>query len=63
MPTLRKDFEVKQIESDDPEVLRYRIKLPAHLVNDPEFLKFFEKNLIKALADKFFKLPLDGTNG
>jgi hypothetical protein len=32
------DFEIKQVESDDPEKLKFLIKLPAEYCT-PEFLK------------------------
>jgi hypothetical protein len=52
-------FEIKQVETDDPEKVTYLIKLPDEVANDPEFVKFFQNEATKSLLAMFNKIWLE----
>ena len=56
-------FEIKQVDSGDPDKLTYLIKLPDKVVNDPEFIKFFENEARKSLLAEMNKLWLGDQHG
>lgn len=53
------DFQIKQVESDDPEKVTYLIKLPEEFCN-PIFLDIFRQRMIQKIAYEFQSLILKG---
>jgi len=55
------DFQIKQVESDDPEKVAYLIKLPAGFC-DPAFLDYLERRILESFvieAEKFLQKESD----
>lgn len=48
------DFQIKQVESDDPEKVTYLIKLPAYFC-DPAFLDYLERGILESFVKKVEK--------
>jgi diphthamide synthase subunit DPH2 len=57
-------FEIKQVESDDPEKINILIKFPDGLPNDIEgFIKYLENEVCKSFEIQANKLWLGDQNG
>lgn len=60
------DFEIKQVESDDPETFKYIIQLPAEYCT-PEYLELLKQLFIEqyiALVSNFIQEGVrDGRSG
>lgn len=53
------DFQIKQVESDDPEKVTYLIKLPEEFSN-PIFLDIVRQQMIQKIIADISSLVLNG---